>query len=414
MQPPATLTPIHQPLQGRRLVLGITGSIAAYKAAELARLLVQAGCQVRVVMTSSAQQFIGAMTLQAITGNVVSESRFDPQQEAAMGHIALARWADLILIAPASADCIAKLRAGIADTLLYTLCLASTAPVALAPAMNTNMWQHPATQKNCQGLQQRGVHCWGPAVGIQACGEQGPGRMLEPSDLLQQVIQHFSTGRLHGKQVLITAGPTHEPLDAVRFIGNRSSGKMGYALTSALLQQGANVTLVSGPVSLDCPSGATRLSVNTAQQMYDCVLEQVATADIFIACAAVADYRPATCASEKIKKQAERIQLDLVQNPDILATVAALPKPPFCLGFAAETHNLAEFAEIKRRTKKIPLLAANQVSEQQGFEADENALLVLWENGQASLPAQPKLRLAQQLVNLLADRLDAKTTTQDS
>ena len=405
-------------LQGRRLILGITGGIAAYKAAEFARLLVQAGCEVRVVMTAAAQQFIGAMTLQAITGSPVMDQLFDEQQEAAMGHIALARWADLVVIAPASANCIAKLHAGQADTLLHTLCLATTVPVIIAPAMNTRMWQHAATQANVRGLQQRGVACWGPAVGVQACGDHGPGRMLEPTDLLQRVQQQLMAGRLQGKHVLITAGPTQEPLDAVRYIGNRSSGKMGYALTTALIQQGAQVTLVSGPVALACPAGAKRISVQTAQEMQDRVLERVADADIFIACAAVADYRPETCAPRKIKKQGGApIQLSLVQNPDILATVAAQPQPPFCLGFAAETDNLADHAEAKRRAKQIPMLAANQVGpvgSGQGFDADENALLVLWEKGQVSLPAQPKMRLAHHLINLLADRYDAQTTTEST
>lgn len=401
-------------LAGRRILLGISGGIAAYKAAELARLLVTAGCDVRVVMTPTATRFIGSLTLQAITGWPVATDLFDPQQEAAMGHIALARWADLIVIAPASANCIARLSTGQADTLLHTLCLASTAPLALAPAMNTHMWQHPATQANIRGLQQRGAHCWGPADGVQACGETGPGRLPEPTDLYRHIVAHFTHGSLTGCHLLLTAGPTREPLDAVRYIGNRSSGRMGYAIAAAAVEQGARVTLISGPTALNCPAGVTRYPVQTAQQMYDQVLARVDQADLFVACAAVADYRPETCAAHKIKKDSAPLSLKLVPNPDILATVAALPTPPYCLGFAAETDQVLAHAEAKRQAKKIPLLAANRVSTTIGLEADENALTLLSDQGRIELPQQPKLRLARQLIHHLAEHYHAHLAIQDS
>ncbi|MEL6710921.1 MAG: bifunctional phosphopantothenoylcysteine decarboxylase/phosphopantothenate--cysteine ligase CoaBC [Pseudomonadota bacterium] len=397
-----------------RILLGISGGIAAYKAAELARLLVKAGYDVRVVMTQAATQFIGTLTLQTITGTPVATDIFDPQQEAAMGHIALARWADLIVIAPASANCIARLYTGQADTLLHTICLASTAPLAIAPAMNTHMWQHPATQANIRGLRQRGVLCWGPADGTQACGETGPGRLSEPTELYQHIVAHFARGSLTGCHLLLTAGPTREPLDAVRYIGNRSSGKMGYAIATAAVEQGARVTLISGPTALACPAGVTRHQVQTAQQMYDQVMDRIAQADIFVACAAVADYRPETCAERKIKKGTAPRTLTLVPNPDILAAVAALPAPPYCLGFAAETDQVLAHAETKRQAKNIPLLAANQVSATTGFDADENALTLLSDQGQIHLPQQPKPHLARQLIHHLAEHYHAHLTVQNS
>jgi phosphopantothenoylcysteine decarboxylase/phosphopantothenate--cysteine ligase len=403
-----------QILAGRRILLGVSGGIAAYKAVELARLLVSAGCDVRVVMTPGATQFVGPLTLQAVTGWPVSTDIFDPQQEAAMGHIALARWADLIVVAPASANCIAGLHTGQADTLLHTVCLASTAPLALAPAMNSQMWQHPATRENIRVLQQRGVQCWGPADGVQACGDVGPGRLLEPTELYQRIVAHFTRGHLAGCHLLLTAGPTREPLDAVRYIGNRSSGKMGYAIAIAAAEQGARVTLVSGPTALACPPGVTRHQVQTAQQMYAQVMAHVAEADIFVACAAVADYRPETCAEHKIKKDNVPYSLTLVPNPDILAAVAKLPEPPYCLGFAAETDQVLTQAEAKRQAKKIPLLAANRVSATAGFDADENALTLLSDQGQVHLPQQPKQRLARQLIHHLAEQYHAYLTVQNS
>jgi phosphopantothenoylcysteine decarboxylase/phosphopantothenate--cysteine ligase len=404
----------HYRLRGRRVLLGITAGVAAYKAAELARLLVKAGASVRAVMTPSAHEFIGAQTLQAITGEPVRDAIFDPEHEAAMGHIELARWADAILVAPATADFLAKLHAGHADTLLHTLCLASEAPLAVAPAMNEKMWKDPATQANVNALRERGVAVFGPATGEQACGDVGPGRMLEPVDLLRSLEELFGRGRFYGRKVVLTAGPTREPLDAVRFLGNRSSGKMGYAIAEALLREGADLTLVSGPVSLAAPAGARLVAVETAQQMHDAVMQVIADADLFVACAAVADYRPAEMAEHKIKKTADHLTVQLVKNPDILRDVAALPEAPFCVGFAAETQNLEQYAEGKRRDKGIAMIAANQVGESQGFEADDNALLVLWEGGRCLLPQQPKSSLAEQLVSLIADRIDAQTTTENT
>jgi len=404
----------HYRLRGRRILLGISAGVAAYKAAELARLLIKAGALVRVVMTPSAHEFIGAQTLQAITGEPVRDAIFDAAHEAAMGHIELARWAEVILVAPATADFLAKLRAGIADTLLHTLCVASEAPLAVAPAMNEKMWLDPATQMNVQALRERGLHVWGPASGEQACGDVGPGRMLEPQELLMLLEELFGRGRFFGRKVVLTAGPTREPLDAVRFLGNRSSGKMGYALAEALLREGADLTLVSGPVALTAPVGTRLVEVETAQQMYDVVINSMSGVDLFIACAAVADYRPAKVAEQKIKKAADSLNIQLVKNPDILRSVAALPDKPFCVGFAAETENLESYAKAKLRDKGIEMIAANQVGVRQGFESDDNSLLVLWEGGRSLLPNQPKASLAEQLVSLIADRIDAQITTENS
>jgi len=395
----------HYRLRGRRVLLGITAGVAAYKAAELARLLVREGARVRVVMTPSAREFIGAMTLQAITGQPVRDRVFDAEHEAAMGHIELARWAEAILVAPATADFLAKLRAGTADTLLHTLCLASEAPLAVAPAMNEKMWADPATRSNMQALQERGVQVLGPAVGEQACGDVGPGRMLEPAQLLEAQVDLFGRGRFAGRKVVLTAGPTREALDAVRYLGNRSSGKMGYAIADALLREGAELTLVSGPVALAPPQGANMVSVESAQQMHDGVMAAIADADLFIACAAVADYRPARVAAHKIKKDSDTLSVELVRNPDILRDVAARKERPFCVGFAAETQDLEHYAENKRRDKGVDMIAANLVGEHKGFESDDNALLVLWDGGSVRLPQQPKSSLAEHLVSLIADRL---------
>lgn len=394
-------------LRGRRILLGITAGIAAYKAAELARLLVRAGAEVRAVMTPSATEFLGPFTLQAITGRPVRIQLFDPSHEAAMGHIELARWAELILVAPASADFIAKLHVGSADTLLHTLCLASEAPLVLAPAMNRAMWAHAATRFNTAGLEARGVRIWGPGTGEQACGDNGPGRMLEPGQLLEEVEALFGGGRFAGRHAVVTAGPTREPVDPVRFVGNRSSGKMGYAVAEALLREGAEVTLVSGPVDLDPPAGAKIVLVETAQQMHQACLEVAPSSDLFVACAAVADYRPVEANSQKIKKEADTLSLQLVKNPDILRDVASLDARPFCVGFAAETGDLESLAEAKRRAKGVDMIAANTVGEGSGFDVDDNALLVLWEGGRVQLMRQPKPRLAEQLVSLIAERMDA-------
>lgn len=404
----------HYRLRGRRILLGVSAGVAAYKAAELARLLVRQGASVRVVMTPSAGEFIGAMTFQAITGEPVRDAIFDSAHEAAMGHIELARWAEAILVAPASADFLAKLHAGTADTLLHTLCLASRAIQAVAPAMNREMWANPATRHNVEGLVARGVLVFGPAEGEQACGETGPGRMLEPAELVSALAGQFGGGRFAGRKVVLTAGPTREPVDAVRFVGNRSSGRMGYAIAEALIREGAELTLVSGPVALPNPGQATVVSVETAQQMHAAVMSAIPGAALFIACAAVADYRPVSVARHKIKKEADTLSLELTKNPDILRDVAGLSDRPFCVGFAAETQNLEHYADGKRRGKGIEMIAANLVGENRGFETERNALLVLWEGGSAKLPEQPKARLAEQLVSLIADRFDAQITNEDS
>ncbi|MEZ5587892.1 MAG: bifunctional phosphopantothenoylcysteine decarboxylase/phosphopantothenate--cysteine ligase CoaBC [Sedimenticolaceae bacterium] len=403
-----------QPLRGRRLLLGITGGIAAYKAAELARLLVKDGAEVQVVMTRAAGAFVGAMTLQAITGRPVREALFDAQHEAAMGHIELARWAELVVIAPATADFLAQMAAGMARDLLSTLCLATTAPLVVAPAMNQAMWRHAATQANVALLQSRGVTFLGPDEGAQACGDVGPGRMLEPEDIRLALGANLAGGRLAGRRVLLTAGPTREALDPVRFLGNRSSGRMGFALAAALVAEGASVTLVAGPVSLPTPAGVERIDVESALQMREAVFTSLPGTAIFIACAAVADFRPAAAAGKKIKKTSETLTLELIRNPDILSEVAALPARPFCVGFAAETDDVEAYAQAKLRAKRLDMIAANRVGASQGFEVDDNALLVIWEGGQQSLPQQPKSRLAAQLVNLIVDRFDAQTAAENT
>jgi len=396
-----------QPLTGRRILLGITAGIAAYKAAELARLLVKDGADVQVVMTPSAARFIGPMSLQAITGRPVRDALFDAQHEAAMGHIELARWAELTVVAPATADFLARAVAGMADDLLTTLCLASEAPLMVAPAMNQAMWRHAATQANVASLRSRGAVLLGPAAGDQACGDSGPGRMLEPPLIADAVRDRLVSGRLLGQRVLLTAGPTREALDPVRFLGNRSSGKMGFAIAQALVAQGADVTLVAGPVAQPTPAGVKRVDVESAREMHDAVFADLPGTAIFVACAAVADFRPAQSVERKIKKTRKSMSLELVRNPDILSEVSLSPNRPFCVGFAAETEDVEAYAEEKRRAKGLDMIAANQVGVSQGFEADDNALLVLWEGGRRALPVQAKPLLAKQLVDLIADRFDA-------
>ncbi len=407
--------PPRSAVRGRRVLLGVTAGIAAYKAAELARLLIKAGAEVRVVMTPSAARFVAPLTFQALTGEMVRTDLFDEAHEAAMGHIELARWADVVLVAPASADFLARCAAGMADDLLTTLCLASDAPLLVAPAMNRTMWAHPATVDNVAVLRRRGVVVLPPASGEQACGEVGPGRLPEPPELLAALAGRLGGGRLGGLRAVVTAGPTREPLDPVRFLGNRSSGRMGYAVARALAAAGAEVDLVSGPVALDPPAGVRRRSVESAQDMRRAVFEVLPGAGLFVATAAVADYRPAQPAPGKIKKQAERLTVELVRNPDILAEVAAQDPRPFTVGFAAETDDLAFHAEHKRQTKGLDMIAANLVgSGRLGFDTGDNALLVLWEGGRADLPVQPKTRLAEQLVALIAERLHAPTAAEDS
>ena len=399
-------------LTSRHLLLGVTGGIAAYKAAELARLLVKAGAEVQVVMTQAATRFVAPLTFEALTGKPVHTDLFDSAHEAAMGHIELARWADLVVVAPATADFIARLAGGRADDLLTTLCAATKAPVAVAPAMNQQMWANAATQQNIKALQGHDKLIWGPAAGEQACGDVGPGRLFEAAQLFQLVCDHFSKGLFAGVRALVTAGPTHEALDPVRFIGNRSSGRMGFAIAQALLEEGAEVTLVAGPVSMETPRGVTRIDVESALQMYREVILKVLQCDLFVATAAVADYRPQKSAAEKIKKSSEQLTIELILNPDILANVAAFEDGPYTLGFAAETERLDEYAQQKRISKGVDMIAANLVgAEEGGFESEENALSVFWEGGQQQLPLTDKLRLARQLITLMSEQFYARTGT---
>jgi phosphopantothenoylcysteine decarboxylase/phosphopantothenate--cysteine ligase len=392
----------------KKILLGVTGGIAAYKSADLIRQLVKAGAEVRVVMTPAAAEFVQPLTYQALSGHKVYSDIFDAEADSAMDHIELARWADLMVVAPASANFIAKMLDGYADNLLLTLCLASKQAVAIAPAMNQQMYLNQATQDNIQGLRARGVKVWGPAQGEQACGDVGPGRMLEPDAIMLLIAENFKPGRLSGKKVLITAGPTHEAIDPVRYIGNRSTGRMGYALAREAFQAGAEVTLISGPVSLDSPAGVNCIPVTSALEMRDAVLEQVSGIDIFIACAAVADYRVADVATQKIKKSGNGMQLELIPNPDIVGEVAALENKPFTMGFAAETENLEKNALEKLKRKNLDMIAANQVgAETTGFESNTNELLVLWSGGRQLLALDDKNEIAKQLIDILADHYNA-------
>lgn len=402
-------------LQNKRILLGVTGGIAAYKSADLVRRLREAGAEVRVVMTDAATEFITELTLQAVSGSPVHRKLLDTAAEMGMGHIELARWADAILIAPASADFLARLAQGRGDDLLTTLCLASGAPLAVAPAMNQQMWRNAATQANIATLQKRGVRIFGPGEGSQACGDVGPGRLLEPNELATLTANIFETGLLDGLRVVITAGPTWEALDPVRGITNHSSGKMGYAVAEAARDASARVTLISGPVSLPAPERMEIVPVVSAQQMFDATLAAVRTADIFIGVAAVADYRPANISSQKIKKSAETLTLELVRNPDILAAVAALKPAPFTVGFAAETGDLEAAARAKLGAKNVDLVCANLVGGSEGgFGADDNRLLLVDRDGSTELPLAPKSRLARELIQFISGKLHAKNRTQDS
>ncbi len=393
----------------KNILIGVTGGIAAYKSADLIRQLIKAGAEGRVVMTPAAAEFVQPLTYQALSGHKVYTEIFDAEAESAMDHIELARWADLIVVAPASANFIAKLLDGYADNLLLTLCLASKQAVAIAPAMNQQMYLNQATQDNIQRLKGRGVKVWGPAQGEQACGDVGPGRMLEPDEIMVLIDENFKPGKLSGKRVLITAGPTHEAIDPVRYIGNRSTGKMGYALARAAHQAGAGVTLISGPVSLDSPTGVERIEVGSALEMRDAVIKQVSQADIFIACAAVADYRVADVAPQKLKKSGQNLQLELIPNPDIVSEVTALDSKPFTMGFAAETEELERNAAEKLKRKNLDMIAANQVGvEQTGFESNTNEILVMWPGGQQLLALDDKNTIAKQLIDLLADHYNAQ------
>src|SRR3989338_6119275 len=385
----------------KRILLGITGGIAAYKAAELLRLLMKQGVEVQVAMTEAAEHFITPTTMQGLSGRPVLTSQWSEAGNG-MAHINLSRAADAIVIAPASADFIAKLANGLADDLLSTLCLARNCPLIVAPAMNREMWQNAATQRNIAQLLADGVRVLGPDCGVQACGEEGMGRMLEAERLAQDIAAFFQPKRFLGKRILITAGPTYEPIDAVRGITNRSSGKMGYAIAQAALEQGAEVVLVSGPAALAKPPGVQGVDVVSAAQMFEAVQQHVGDCDIFIGVAAVADYRVAQQSEQKIKKSAATLTLELVPNPDILAHVASLPNPPFCVGFAAESENLAEYAKQKRRAKKLPLLVGNLA--QQAIGNDDNELVLFDDSGSHILPRADKLTLARQLMQHIALR----------
>jgi phosphopantothenoylcysteine decarboxylase/phosphopantothenate--cysteine ligase len=385
-----------------RVLLGVSGGIAAYKAAELTRRLREAGADVRVVLTANAARFVTALTFQALSGQPVRSGLWDEAAEAAMGHIELARWAQRIVIAPASADLIARLAHGMADDLLTTLCLASPAPVALAPAMNQQMWAHPATQANLALLRMRGVDVLGPASGGQACGDFGAGRLLEADAIVAELAAWHRPRLFDGARVLVSAGPTYEDIDPVRFIGNRSSGRMGFAVAQAAAEQGARVHLVAGPVHLPTPADVTRIDVRSAREMHAAVMRQIPQCDIFISAAAVGDYRPGEIAVHKLKKRGGALSLTLTENPDILAEVAARMTRPFLIGFAAETRNLETSARAKLERKKLDLIAANLVGDGAGFDAADNELLLLWAGGVERLPRADKLTLARALIARVA------------
>ncbi len=389
-----------------RILLGVTGGIAAYKSLELVRRLIERGAEVQVVMTAAAQKFITPASFQALSGRPVRVDLWDAAAEAAMGHIELARWAEHVLVAPASADFIARLAGGRADDLLATLCLATEAPVTLVPAMNRVMWANKATQANIGTLRARDVRILGPVSGSQACGEVGPGRMMEPLELASVFLEPPpNAGLLAGLNVLITAGPTRERLDPVRYLTNRSSGKMGFAVAAAAREAGAHVTLVSGPVQLPTPAGVTRLDVESARDMYAAVHRHVAEADVFIAAAAVADFQPVTVAKQKIKKQGVSVKLDLEPAPDIVKSVADMAKRPFVVGFAAETNDVEENARSKLKRKKLDMIAANHVGDGIAFDCEDNALTVLWPGGRVEVARGPKLDVARALIALIAERL---------
>jgi phosphopantothenoylcysteine decarboxylase / phosphopantothenate---cysteine ligase len=389
-----------------RILLGVTGGIAAYKSPDLVRRLIERGADVQVVMTAAAQRFVTPLSFQAVSGRPTRSDLWDPAAEAAMGHIELARWAQLVLIAPASADFIARLAGGRANDLLATLCVATEAPLVLAPAMNRVMWANKATQANISTLIARGVRILGPASGNQACGEIGAGRMWEPTQMAEALLEPpVNAGVLAGLNVLITAGPTRERLDPVRYLTNRSSGKMGFAVAAAAREAGAHVTLVTGPVQLPTPAGITRINVESARDMYAAVHRQVAKADVFIAAAAVADFQPVTVAKQKIKKKGGGVKIDLEPAPDIVKSVADMAKHPFVVGFAAETNDVEENARSKLKRKKLNMIAANHVGDGIAFDCEENALTVLWPGGKIEIARAPKIDVARELIALIAKRL---------
>ena len=394
------------------VLLGITGGIAAYKTPDLVRRLKQRGAEVQIVMTASAEEFVTETALQAVSGRPIRSNLWDKEAEASMSHIELARWADVVLIAPATAEIMARLASGAASDLLTTLCLATEAPIAVAPAMNHVMWDNPAVQANRQTLEERGVRILGPDVGSQACGETGAGRMLEPDAIAEIVCGPELAGRagdrlLHGKTVLLTAGPTREPIDPVRYITNRSSGKMGYAIAEAAAAEGAAVILVSGPVSLAPPPGVEIVRVSTAAEMYAATLARIDEADIFIGAAAVSDYRPADAQPQKIKKREETMSIELVRTEDILASVAAGDPAPFTVGFAAETENVRKYALDKLQKKGVDMIVANRVGDEHGFDRDDNAVDIYWQGGERQFPTAAKTALAGDIVKLVAERIEA-------
>lgn len=398
-------------LMGKKIVLGVSGGIAAYKTPDLVRRLRERGAEVRVAMTDAAKAFITPMSLQAVSGYPVSDSLLDPAAEAAMGHIELGKWADLVILAPATADLIARLTTGMANDLVTTICLATPAPVAVVPAMNQQMYRATATQHNLSVLASRGIRLWGPESGSQACGDTGPGRMLDPLTIVDLAAQHFSVvNDLQHLNIMITAGPTRERIDPVRYITNDSSGKMGFAIAAAAAARGANVTLVSGPVSLPTPAGVQRVDVTTALEMEAAVMAQATRQHIFIGCAAVADYRATSIAGEKIKKQGDEITIRMVKNPDIVAGVGALTENrPYVVGFAAETNNMEEYARQKRLSKNLDLICANDVSQaDQGFNSDSNTLHLFWQDGDKVLPREQKSLLGHLLLNEIVTRYDEK------
>ncbi|MEZ7490082.1 bifunctional phosphopantothenoylcysteine decarboxylase/phosphopantothenate--cysteine ligase CoaBC [Pseudoalteromonas distincta] len=394
-------------LTNKKIVLGITGGIAAYKCAELVRRLKDAGCEVKVVMTESAKHFITPLTMQAVSGETVSDSLLDPSAEASMGHIEFAKWADLILVAPATCNIIAKMAAGIADDLLTTLLLATPAKVAVAPAMNQQMYAHAATQANLATLKARNVLIWGPGKGEQACGDIGAGRMLEPHELVALCTVKEQPQLLTGKTITITAGPTREPLDPVRFISNHSSGKMGYALAEAALQFGAKVNLISGPVTIKAPTGVNLINIESAEELLTESLTYASQSDAFIGCAAVADYRAANIATQKMKKQGDELTLTLTKNPDVIAAIANLTQNrPYTVGFAAETQNVESYAKGKLQNKNLDMICANDVSKSGlGFNSDHNALTLYWHNEQLELPTTSKIEIARKVIEQLAKHL---------
>jgi phosphopantothenoylcysteine decarboxylase/phosphopantothenate--cysteine ligase len=402
----------------KNVLLGISGGIAAYKTPELVRRLRERGADVQIVMTRSAEEFVTETSLQAVSGKPIRANIWDKEAEAAMGHIELARWADVVLIAPATAEMMSRLASGGAPDLLTTVCLATEADLMIAPAMNRVMWANPAVQDNRQKLEERGVRILGPGKGSQACGEEGAGRMLEPDEIAIQVMSsHLSLASsgvpqvLAGKSVMVTAGPTREAIDPVRYITNRSSGKMGYAMAAAARDAGADVTIISGPVGIDVPAGVKIINIESADDLCAAALANIESTDIFIAAAAVADYSPVTVSNSKIKKTDGTMTIDLVRTPDTLATISALDDRPFCVGFAAETDKVAEYARGKLERKKLDMIIANKVGKGIGFDSDENTVEVLWSDGQKRFPAATKTSLAAELIELISERYGAQANS---